>query len=328
MVTAAPGLRRTRTPMSDGGGADDAVALSVVVASWNVREALRDCLLSVEGEIARLAPARVEVVVVDNASSDGSQAMVAAEFPWVMLIRNAGNAGFARASNQGIDAAHGPLLLLLNPDTLVIPGALATLMRFMREHAEAGAAGACLVNPDGSLQASAHPSPGLLREFWRLFNLDSLMRLSTYPLERWGAEPRRVDVAQGACLALRREALDQVGALDENFFMYTEEVDLCRRLWHAGWTVHWVPEARVVHLGGQSTMQLREEMFLRLYESKVRFFRKHRGRMAVAAYKFLLVLASLPRILVGVVVVVLPGARWDRSLAPNYLRLLTALPRF
>lgn len=328
MVTAAPGLRRTRTPIGDGGDADEAVALSVVVASWNVREALRDCLLSVEGEIARLAPARVEVVVVDNASSDGSPAMVAAEFPQVRLIRNAGNAGFARATNQGIAAARGPLLLLLNPDTLVIPGALATLMRFMREHAEAGAAGACLVNPDGSLQASASPSPGLLREFWRLFHLDSLLRLSAYPLERWGDEPRPVDVAQGACLALRREALDQVGALDEEFFMYTEEVDLCRRLWRAGWTVNWVPGARVVHLGGQSTMQLREDMFLRLYESKVRFFRKHRGRLAVAAYKFLLVLASLPRILLGPVGVVLPGAAWDRSLAPNYLRLLTALPRF
>jgi GT2 family glycosyltransferase len=250
--------------MGDGGDAEAALALSVVVASWNVCDALRDCLLSVEGEIARLAPDRVEVVVVDNGSSDGSPAMVAAEFPWVILIRNAGNAGFARASNQGIDAARGPLLLLLNPDTLLIPGALVTLMRFMREHADAGAAGACLLNPDGSLQASAYPSPGLLREFWRLFHLDGLMRLSTYPLEKWGAAPHRVDVAQGACLALRREALDQVGALDEEFFMYTEEVDLCRRLWRAGWTVNWVPGARVVHLGGQSTMQLREDMFLRL----------------------------------------------------------------
>src|SRR3970282_334273 len=120
MVTAASGLRRTRTPIGSGGDADAPVALSVVVASWNVRDALRDCLLSVEGEIARLAPARVEVVVVDNASSDGSQAMVAAEFPRVMLIRNAGNAGFARATNQGIAAARGPLLLLLNPDTLMI----------------------------------------------------------------------------------------------------------------------------------------------------------------------------------------------------------------
>jgi N-acetylglucosaminyl-diphospho-decaprenol L-rhamnosyltransferase len=311
--------------MDDGGDADGAVALSVVVASWNVRDLLRDCLHSVEDEVARLAPARVEVVVVDNASSDGTPAMVAAEFPGVKLIQNEGNAGFARASNQGIAASRGSLLLLLNPDTLVIPGALAMLMQFMREHAEAGAAGACLVNPDGTLQASAYPSPELLREFWRLFHLDGVLRLSAYPLESWHNEPRPVDVAQGACLALRREALDQVGALDEGFFMYTEEVDLCRRLWRAGWTVNWIPKARVVHLGGQSTMQLREDMFLRLYESKVRFFRKHRGRLAAAAYKILLVLASLPRILVGVV---LPGAARDRSLAPNYLQLLRALPRF
>jgi GT2 family glycosyltransferase len=212
----------------------------------------------------------------------------------------------------------GPFTVVL---TSLVPGALATLIRFMREHAGAGAAGACLVNPDGSLQASASPSPGLLREFWRLFHLDGLLRLSVYPLERWGAEPRPVDVAQGACLALRREALDQVGALDEEFFIYTEEVDLCRRLWRAGWTVNWVPAARVVHLGGQSTMQLREDMFLRLYESKVRFFRKHRGRQAAAAYKLLLVLASLPRILLGPVGAILPGAAWDRSLAPNYLLL-------
>jgi GT2 family glycosyltransferase len=310
------------------GDANGEIALSVAIASWNVRSALRDCLLSVEDELARLGAGRVEVVVVDNASSDGSPAMVAVEFPWVSLIRNSSNAGFARATNQGIAASSASLILLLNPDTVILPGALASMLRFMQGHPEAGAAGACLVNSDGSLQTSAYPTPGLLREFWRMFHLDRLWRLSSYPLGTWSVEPRRVDVAQGACLLLRRQALEEVGALDEDFFMYTEEVDLCHRLGRAGWTVNWLPGAKVVHLGGQSTKQLREDMFLRLYESKVRFFRKHQGRLAAAAYKFLLALASLPRVLLGPLGAILPGAAWDRTVAQNYLRLLAALPRF
>jgi GT2 family glycosyltransferase len=202
------------------------------------------------------------------------------------------------------------------------------LIEFMEECPVAGAAGANLLNPDGTLQNGAYPMLGLGTELWRLFHLDRLHRLASYPLHEWASGgPRRVGVAQGACLALRREALDQVGLLDERYFMYTEEVDLCYRLARGGWEVYWLPEARVLHFGGQSTRQAEAEMFLALYQSKVRFFRKHFGVGQARAYKLILALASLPRLFHRVVGD--PGSGSGpsprSSVARHYRRLLASL---
>jgi GT2 family glycosyltransferase len=309
--------------------ASSSVDLSIVIVSWNTRDLLRRCLESVRAEIALLPTEATEIIVVDNASSDGTGAMVKDEFPEVLVLENARNAGFAAANNQGLRCAHGSLVLLLNPDTEFHPGALGTLLRFMEATPMAGAAGACLVNPDGSLQRSAYPMPTLGREIWRLFHLDRLRRLTAYPLETM--DPGRahaVDVAQGASLMLSRRALEEVGPLDEDYFMYTEEVDLCYRLKSAGWGIYWLPGAKVLHWGGQSTRQLRAEMFLRLYESKILFFRKHYGPVVVAAYKLVLALAALPRILLGWVGhrAAEEGGGPRLDLSPDYVRLLKALP--
>jgi hypothetical protein len=200
------------------------------------------------------------------------------------------------------------------------------MVDFMRRTPPAGACGACLVSPDGSLQASASPTPTLLRELWRLFHLDRLRPLSLYPLADWDpARARTVDVVQGAALLLRRKALDEVGLLDERYFMYTEEVDLCFRLRKAGWGVFWLPYAKVLHWGGQSTRQRRAEMFLRLYESKVIFFRKHHGRAAAFAYKLILALAALPRIVAGRLRARAAGSALQ-DLTSHYLLLLKSLP--
>jgi GT2 family glycosyltransferase len=304
------------------------IGLSIVIVSWNTRDLLRRCLASVRAEIAPFPAMPTAIIVVDNASSDGTGAMVREEFPEVVVLENERNTGFAAANNQGIRCAHGDLILLLNPDTEFHPGALGALVRFMETTPKAGAAGACLVNADGSLQRSAYPMPTLGREIWRLFHLDRLWRLTSYPLETM--DPGRahaVDVAQGASLMLRRRALEDVGPLDEDYFMYTEEVDLCFRLKRAGWGVHWLPAAKVLHWGGQSTRQLRAEMFIRLYESKVVFFRKNHGPIAVVAYKLVLALAALPRILLGWLgrrAAEEGGPRLD--LSPDYVRLLKALP--
>ena len=266
---------------------------------------------------------------MDNASTDGSAQMVRERFPWVRLIENRENVGFARASNQAIRDSAGRYVLLLNPDTEVKPGALETLVRFMDAHSKAGAAGARLLDPDGTLQPSCHPAPTLSRELWRLFHLDALWPYACYPMAVWDLDtPREVDAAQGACLILRREALDQVGLLDEDYFIYSEEVDLGHRLRQHGWEVYWVPQAVVVHYGGRSTEQVAPEMFLRLYQGKVLYFRKHHGWLAVRAYKLILLVAALARLLVSPLAwLERPPRRQEHlALAGHYRRLVTALP--
>jgi N-acetylglucosaminyl-diphospho-decaprenol L-rhamnosyltransferase len=296
--------------------------LSIILVSWNTRDLLACCLDSDQ----RQAPGGAyEVWVIDNASTDGSAAMVRERFPWVRLIENRENAGFAKANNQGIRQAGGRYVVLLNSDTEVRPGALAALVDFMQAHPRAGAAGARLLNPNGSLQPSCHPmlTPG--REFWRLLFLERLWRRATYPMHRWETDsPRRVEAIKGACLVLRREALDQVGLLDEGYFVYTEEVDLCYRLAQAGWELWWVPRAEVVHHEAQSTRQAAEAMYLQLYRSKVQFYHKFGGARRAQRFKRLVRLAYWPRLAVAVL-----GSFFSPSLAVQartYRRLLAALP--
>ncbi len=309
--------------------------LSIIIVSWNTRELLARCLASVLAQASALdraiteARPSLQIVVVDNASNDGSARLVRARFPQVQLVANTDNVGFARANNQAISLCTGRYILLLNPDTEVQPGALEALVTFMDRHPRAGAAGARLLDEDGSLYPSCTPAPTLLREFWRLFHLDAVWPVASYQMRRWELTvPREVDVVQGACLILRREALDQVGLLDEDYFIYSEEVDLCHRLRRQGWQLWWVPQAVVTHHGGQSTRQVAQAMFLRLYQGKVLYFRKHYGRGAGRIYKLILLAATLGRLSLA------PLAWLGRSparprwltLAGYYGRLLWALP--
>jgi N-acetylglucosaminyl-diphospho-decaprenol L-rhamnosyltransferase len=270
--------------------------LSIVIVSWNTCELLAGCLSSVADQTKHSSELRIETSVVDNASTDGSAAMVRGQFPWVQLIENPRNAGFARANNQGIREARGPLILLLNPDTVLRPEALAALVSFMNGHARAGAAGARLLNADGSLQVSCHPMLTPEREFWRLSFLDALWPRASYPMAGWNTTtPRRVEAIKGACLLLRRDALDQVGPLDDAYFMYTEEVDLCYRLAKAGWELWWVPDAEVVHFGAASSKRSAGEMYLQLYRSKMQFYRKFGGEGQARRFARLVRLAYVPR---------------------------------
>ncbi len=320
---------RASAPLSGEAGDPAAPLLTIVIASWNTRDLLRACMSTIEAERRAMPGVEIETMVADNASSDGTCEMLEEEYPQAILIRNPSNLGFAAATNQGLRRARGRYALMLNPDTEMSPGALSGMIEFMEQTPAAGAAGACLVNADGSLQASASPAPGLLREAWRLFHLDRLIPFSRYPLQRWAGGPARVvDVAQGACLILRRSALEQVGLLDEGYFMYTEEVDLCCRLRRQAWSVYWLPGVKVLHHGGQSTRQQQAEMFLRLYESKVRYFRKHHGRLGAFAYKLILGGAALPRLMAGPLGRLRASARRaeEQRTAEHYRALLKALP--
>jgi N-acetylglucosaminyl-diphospho-decaprenol L-rhamnosyltransferase len=307
-----------------------AVDLSIVIVSWNTRDLLADCLHLLWSNLIAFQENSVETFVVDNASADGTAAMVRNCFPWVRLIENQENVGFAQANNQAIRCSSGRYLLLLNPDTAVRPGAVQGLLRFMDEHTQAGAAGARLLNADGSLQESCHRAPTLSGEAWRLFHLDAIWPYHTYRLHHRDLDrPRPVDVLQGACVMLRRQIVDQVGLLDEEYFMYSEEVDLCHRIRQAGWQIYWVPRTEVVHYGGQSTRQVAAEMFLQLYQGKLLFFRKHHGRAVALLYKFILFAAVTARLLIAPLALLERSSRRNRHLhlAACYRRLLFSLPR-
>ena len=323
-------VQKLSLPFTRKASTTTAVALSIIIVNWNTRDLLAQCLESVANN-ARLMPhLRMETFVVDNASTDSSAAMVGERFPWVQLVENEVNTGFAQANNQAIRLSTGRYVLLLNPDTEVKPQALYTLMDFMESQQDAGAAGSWLLNADGSLQTSCYPAPTLSRELWRLFHLDTLYPYSHYQMDKWDrCVPQKVDVLKGACVILRRKALDEIGLLDENYFMYSEEVDLCYRLQKAGWNLYWVPQSQVVHFGGESTKQVAAEMFLQLYRGKVVYFRKHYGRPRGIAYKLILLAASLARLSLTPVVYLQRPPERDKNLllAVHYSRLLAVLPR-
>jgi N-acetylglucosaminyl-diphospho-decaprenol L-rhamnosyltransferase len=307
--------------------------LSIIIINWNTRDLLAQCLASLAASPAEAAAgksgagaahASIETFVVDNASTDGSAQMVRERFPWVTLIENEANVGFARANNQALAQAAGAYLLLLNSDTAVHSGALPALVAFLEAHPAAGAVGPRLLNGDGSLQAACHPMLTPAREFWRLTFLNALWPRATYPMRRWSTQrPRRVEVIKGACLLLRRAALDQVGPLDEGYFMYTEEVDLCYRLAQAGWELWYLPQAVVTHYGEASSKQAAERMYVQLYRSKVQFYRKFGGERRARRFKRLTRLAYLPRLaLAGLGGLARPA--W-RAQARTFRRLLAEL---
>jgi hypothetical protein len=195
----------------------------------------------------------------------------------------------------------------------------------MEENSTAGAAGSKLLNPDGSLQISCYPFPTVAREFWRLFHLDTLWTYGVYDQEKWNQnESREVEVLKGASLFIRKKALDQIGVFDEDYFMYTEEVDLCYRLRKSGWHLFWVPQSEVIHYGGQSTQQAATKMFISLYQTKLLFFTKHYSWFDVQAYKLVLSLASIFRLLLVPFTWFQPLVirQNSLSLAKNYQRLL------
>jgi GT2 family glycosyltransferase len=256
--------------------------LSVLIVSWNVRDLLLACLESVYASL-RSSDSENEVLVVDNASGDGSAQAVAARFPQVELIANSENRGFAAANNQALDRATGHYLVLLNPDTVLVDGALEVLLSFMGETESAGMCGPRLVYQDGSFQHSAFRFPTLAQAFFDFFPvhprlLDSRLN-GRYPREWYASgRPFAIDHPLGACMTLRAEAVRQVGGLDEQFFMYCEEVDWAMRIARAGWGIYCVPKAEVIHYAGQSTRQFRDEMFVALWRSRFLLFAKHYGR--------------------------------------------------
>lgn len=252
--------------------------LDIVIVSYNTCDMLRACLASLPAALNGLSR---RVHVVDNRSSDGSVEMVRREFADVQLTVAERNLGFSGGNNLALRHVDARYVLLLNPDTECLPGSLHTLVTFMDSHPEAGACGPQLLNSDGSLQKSGARFPTLFSEavghlgFWRI-NPEWHDRTL-----RWGrsdfSATTEVDQVTGACLMVRREALEQVGPLDERFFMFYEEVDWCKRLHDAGWRIYYVPEARVTHHWMGAVRRASRAMTRQLFKSQIRYHWKHGG---------------------------------------------------
>lgn len=259
---------------------DESIRLSIIIVSWNVQGDLRNCLQSLLEGNAEVA---AEVIVVDNASVDGTVAMLRSDFPTVHLVANADNRGFAAGNNQGLPLARGQWLLLLNPDTLVPAGGLEALLAFAAQHPEAGVIGPRLLNADGSLQHSCRRFPTIWAALFRHTFLGRLFPrahwMQEYLMAEWCHDtPREVDWVSGACLLISRQAYTRVGQLDEGFYWGSEDVDYCYRVHQAGYQVLYTPEPAVTHLIGRSTDQVIVPTIIRTHRSMQRLYTKHLAR--------------------------------------------------
>jgi GT2 family glycosyltransferase len=262
------------------------ITVTIVVVGFNGRDLLARCLDSVlkdHGEIG------VETIVVDNASRDGTPEMVAERFPGVRLIANQVNLGYGGALNQGIAVASGRYVLVLNQDIALRPGALEEMVAFAEAHPDAGAVGPRLEYEDGRFQHSAFRFPDWKQAFFGFF--DGLVPLDSEINGRYSGQqleaPFAAEHLLGACMLLRRAAIDQAGAFDPTFFMYYEETDLCVRLVRAGWRNYYLPTARVMHVGAASTSAASEQMSVQFHRSQAIFYRRLHGPEGYAALKLI-----------------------------------------
>jgi hypothetical protein len=252
--------------------------LSIVLVHYRSPDQLLNCLASLEADSGGR---QSETVVVDNDSRDGAPEVLRERHPGARVIANDANVGYARAVNQGIHATTGEFVLVMNPDCEVRAGALNALVEFLRAHPRAAVAGPRILNPDGTLEYSARSFPDHLTFLFNRYSL--LTRLfpanpfsRRYLLTDWDhASVREVDWLSGACLMVRREAIDRVGPMDEAFFMFNEDVDWCRRMKTAGWEVCYVPDAVVVHHIGASRRKVGARIICARHVGMIHYFHKH-----------------------------------------------------
>lgn len=260
--------------------------VSVVIVSWNARDYLKQCLDSLTAEVCRYP---MEIIVVDNASADGSAGMVADLFPRVRLVRNSSNLGFAKANNIGIAQSSGRYLGLINSDVKVLKDCITRLVDECEKRPRVGMVGPRVTGGDGKLQRSCRGFPTLWNTLCRALALDSVFRrwslFTGHTLAHWAQDSTRpVDILSGCFWLVRREALAEVGLLDESFFMYGEDMDWCRRFWNRGWEVLFVSEAEAVHYGGGSSSNAPVRFYIEMQRADLQYWRKHHSRTAAACF--------------------------------------------
>ncbi|HSM54690.1 MAG TPA: glycosyltransferase family 2 protein [Candidatus Sulfomarinibacteraceae bacterium] len=269
----------------------ESVDLSIIIVSWNVRQLLRHCLQSIAANRGDL---RLQVIVVDSASADGTPDMVREQFSWVHLIACEDNVGFPRGNNIGLKEARGRYILLLNPDTRVLGNALTAMTHYLQAHPAVGVVGPQLLYADGEIQSSRRRFPTLLTAFFESTWLEPWAPrsvLNYYRVGELGADfIQDVDWVMGAALMTRQEIVQQVGPLDEAYFMYSEELDWCRRIRQAGWRVVYLPSAQVIHYEGKSSEQAVTARHINFQRAKLRYYRKYHGRLICTLLRLYLLL--------------------------------------
>jgi GT2 family glycosyltransferase len=260
--------------------------VSVIIVNWNARDYLLQCLASLTPEVCRYP---MEIIVVDNASSDGSPEAVEIQFPQVRLFRSGANLGFARANNLGVAQSRGRYLAFVNSDVKVLKDCITTLVDYCDQHPESGLVGPRVIGGDGRLQRSCRGFPTVWNMFCRALALDAVFSrvriFSGYAMTYWPQETLRcVDILTGCFWLVRREALEQVGLLDESFFMYGEDMDWCRRFWDRGWKLVFVPAAEAIHYGGASSANAPVRFFIEKQRADLQYWKKHHSWPAVAFY--------------------------------------------
>lgn len=303
--------------------------VTVIIVSWNTREILRRCLHSIYDQTKSV---QFDVIVVDNGSTDGSAEMVRSEFPRVILVCNAENRGFAAANNEGIRRARSRYILLINSDTIVLSAAIDKTVAFADANPRAALVGCRILNADGTWQPSCYLFPSVLNLFLLAFGLSKLCpRNRFFGRERmvwWqGRSQRRVDMIKGCFMLARQQAIEQVGLMDEEFFLYAEDADWCYRFAEAGWQIIFTPEAEIVHISEASSSLNADQRMLRLHRGILRFLRKHRGPVHELASRLVLSLFYALRIPYWVLLNVMPNNRSGNKpgkiavYAANLLRL-------
>lgn len=296
--------------MSERGARID---LSIIIVTWNSREDIEPCLRSVFRNSPRLSR---EVVVIDNASKDGTVHLIEEKFPTVRIIGNRHNVGFARAVNQGLRSVKGNRILLLNPDTVIIEEALGEMARLLEEREDVGAVAPQLLNPDGSVQPSCRRFPTPASFLWEIIGLNRLFprspRFNGWKMGDFDHRtPREVDQPMASCIMVEGEVVARIGPMDERFPMFFNDVDWCLRMQEAGWKIYFLPSARVTHSLGASTRRRRTRMIFSSHKSAIDFLRKYArrplARLALIPVSILLMVAGLVRIFLD-----LTGEEWKR----------------
>ena len=256
--------------------------LSIVIVSWNAKKYLEECLGSLRALDADLS---VEILVVDNASTDGTPEMIRNQFPHVRLIETGANLGFARANNVGIKLGSGKYVCLINSDVNVPPDCLPKMYRYMEQQPAIGLLGPKMLGPDGRTRRSGMRFPTIWNTFLRALAVDSLFKgsgifggllMADFQFD----QIKDMDVLNGWFWMARREALDQVGLLDERFFIYGEDIDWCKRFHLAGWRVVFCPEAEAVHYGGASSSNAPLRFFIEMQRANLQYWEKYHGRIS------------------------------------------------
>ena len=273
------------------------IVVSVVLVSFNTRNLTLEAIESLQNSVSN-GDLKLQIIVVDNGSTDGSAEAIATRFPDATTIKLGKNLGFGAANNRAFELVDGSYILLLNTDTIVRDGAVESMVTAIEENMDIGAVGCRLENSDGSLQKSCWSFPTPARACLEAIGLNrSVLRRDWH---RWDhSSTQMVDFVIGAALLLRRQALESIGGFDERFFLYAEEADLQKRLWQAGWNVVFCPNGTIVHFGGASGEPLGDRQFIEFNRACALYIRKHHGWLGLSLFAGAQVVGALPRLLLG-----------------------------